>query len=128
MRKQILWVTSVMWGLSAATAVQAQDSANPFIGKWTVNWTSEVRPQEADLEITASGGKWKTAASSRKNPCIGREVPVEIKSVSAELLEFTAKFSEALAGCKDSNMTLTRAADGKISGMRGDAELTLTRK
>ena len=119
---------ALLMGTGGVASVHAQDAANPFIGKWKVEWQGEKKSQEADLEITASGGTWQTATSKRKDPCIGREAPVEIKSVNAEMLKFTAKFSEALAGCKDANMTLTRAADGKVSGTRGDAELTLTRK
>lgn len=129
MRKQILWVTSVMWGLSAATAVQAQDSANPFIGKWKVEWQGERRPQAADLEITASGGEWKTLASSRSDPCHGLAAPVEITSATADKLEFIIKSSTALQGCKDSpTLALVREADGKVSGLRGANSMTLTRK
>ncbi len=129
MRKQILWVTSVMWGLSAATAAQAQDAANPFIGKWKVEWQGERRQQAADLEITASGGQWKTLSSSRSDPCHGLAAPVDITSTTAEKLEFIIKFSTALQGCKDSStLSLAREADGKVSGLRGENPLTLTRK
>ena len=130
MRKQILWVTSVLWGLGTVTAAQAQDAAaNPFIGKWKVEWQGERRPQTADLEITASGGEWKTLASSRSDPCHGLAAPVEITSATADKLEFIIKSSAALHGCKDSpTLALVREADGKVSGLRGTNSMTLTRK
>ncbi|QIL70458.1 hypothetical protein G7048_08895 [Diaphorobacter sp. HDW4B] len=129
MKKQILWATCLLWGLGAGTSVQAQDAANPFIGKWNVEWQGDKKSQEAELEITASGGTWKTATSKRKDPCVGLAAPVEIASASAEKLEFIIKFSTALQGCKDSStLSLVRDADGKVSGLRGENPLTLTRK
>ena len=129
MRKQILWATCVLWGLGAVTSVQAQDAANPFIGKWKVEWQGERKLRVADLEITANGGQWKTLASSRGDTCLGLEAPVEITSTTAEKLKFIIKFSTALQGCKDSStVSLVREADGKVSGQRGENPLTLTRK
>ena len=81
MRRQILWATCVLWGLGAVTSVQAQDAANPFIGKWNVEWQGDKKSQEAELEITASGGTWKTATSKRKDPCVG----LAASSISASI-------------------------------------------
>ena len=52
MRRQILWATCVLWGLGAVTSVQAQDAANPFIGKWKVEWQGEKRLRVAELTVT----------------------------------------------------------------------------
>ena len=120
---------ALLMGVGGVASVHAQDAANPFIGKWKVEWQGEKRSQEADLEITASGGQWQTMASRKGDPCVGRAAPVEITSASAEKLEFIIKFSTALQGCKDSStLSLAREADGKVSGMRGENPLTLTRK
>ena len=39
-------------GLGAVTSVQAQDAANPFIGKWKVEWQGEKRLRVAELTVT----------------------------------------------------------------------------
>lgn len=107
----------------------AQDAAaNPFTGKWSVEWENGSRPQAADLEITASGGLWKTLATKRSDPCVGREAPLAITTSTADKLDFVIKFSDALQGCKDSKVSLMLDADGKVTGQRGGYALALKRK
>lgn len=123
------WVGGAVIGLvSGILPVSAQDAGNPFIGQWTVTWEGQKKPLQADLEITATGGRWQTASSSRSDPCVGREGAIEGEPKGPDEMTFTVKLSVALTGCKDFRIHLRREADGKITGRRGEAELTLTRR
>ena len=123
----------VAFSLVAATLLgsgiaKAQD-ANPFVGQWTVKWDGKKRSEVAELEITATGGKFRnTSGNSRYDPCLGLEAPVEIKKADAQDMAITARYSDVMQGCKDVNMKLQRGEDGKVTGQRGEFELRLDRK
>lgn len=112
---------------ASAAAVPAQP-ANPFLGKWRASWEGGHKPLTAALEITESGGSWKTLAFAKKNPCLGQTAPISIVSSSPEKLVLELKYSEAYAGCPDTKVVLMRAGDGTITGKRGHSELQLSRE
>ena len=99
-----------------------------FSVEWKVTWGGQTRDLEAELVITESGGSWKTFATTRNDPCVGREVPIAIESSTADTATITLKFSEVINGCPDSMVRLKLIDANKASGTRGKAELTLTKK
>lgn len=120
--------------VSVAFAAYAQ-SANPFIGTWDVTYTHQTKkspiPEEARgvLVITESGGTWRVyTRSTISDPCSGRETPIEIRSVNETQLRGTVKFSSLADTCKDSGIELKRDEQGRVTGRRGQYELTLTKK
>jgi len=117
----------LMLGL-ALPAVAWGQNANPFVGKWTVNWQGKSRPLQADLVITESGGTWKTFSQSRDDPCVGREAPVEIRAVDTKTLKLSVRHSEAVQGCKDTQVELELIDAQRATGKRGEIGLALTRK
>ena len=111
----------------AVQMVNAQ-ATNPFSGNWKVVWDGEAQTYEAKLVLTEQGGSWKTAARQKNNPCVGREVPVKLDTVSATELTATLGFSEVIPGCKDSRITLKVDSGNNVTGKRGKSDLTLTRE
>ena len=119
----IAWL-SVLSCISPAIA----QSENPFLGKWTATWDNkDGRPLQANLVITETGGTWQTLAQRRLDPCVGKEAPIEIKSVSQQELRFTARHSEVLMGCKDTNVKMHFQPDGTVTGSRGQDEMRFTK-
>ena len=124
--------------ITIGTSVLAQ-SPNPFVGTWKVTWEQQTRGSgviqggtrefEAEMIIAASGGSWKTlGASSRSDPCVGREVPIAIEKQTDDEVHVRLKFSEAVQGCTDSMVLLKRVDDKKLTGTRGNRELTATKR
>lgn len=102
---------------------------NPFIGKWTASWENKGgRPLEADVSITESGGTWQTLATRKNDPCVGKEAPIEIKSVSPKELRMSVRHSEVISGCKDTNVKMEMHEDGNVTGKRGSDEMTFVKK
>ena len=89
-------------------------------------WEGKKQIYDAKLVLAAQGGTWKTSARQRADPCVGREVPVKVDSITPEEAQLTLAFSEALNGCKDSKVVLKSTAAG-VTGTRGGIELTLKR-
>ena len=117
---------SVYW-LACKTAI-AQTASDPFIGHWTVTWEGHRKLHQADLEITDNGGYWQTYAWSGLDPCIGRRAPIERVRAEGNMQVLVVRFSQALQGCRDVKIVLRAAADGSLSGRRGESDLALTRK
>ena len=107
-------------------SVAHAQSTPPFYGTWTVTWEGKKQIYDAKLVLAAQGGTWKTSAGQRADPCVGREVPVKVDSITPEEAQLTLAFSEALNGCKDSKVVLKSTAAG-VTGTRGGIELTLKR-
>lgn len=119
----LVWVSV----LSCISPVLAQ-SENPFLGKWTVTWENkEGRPLQANVVITETGGTWQTLVRRKLDPCVGTAAPIEVKSVSPKEMRFTARHSEVLTGCKDTNVKLQLQSDGTITGTRGQDEMKFSK-
>ena len=113
-------------------SVQAQ-ATNPFIGKWEITFAVQTKAgiadnRSADLVIKPDGGTWQTHTRSGSDPCVGKEVPVVIDKMSEKELTASVKFSALHDFCKDLKLVLTADEQGKVSGRRGNTELTLKRK
>ena len=119
-------LASMVW--LACTPAIAQTASDPFIGNWAVTWEGHRKLNEADLEITETGGHWQTYAWNGLDPCIGRRAPIERVRADGNRQVLVVRFSQALQGCRDVRIVLRAAADGSLSGTRGENPLTLTRK
>ena len=116
----------------AVCAAQAQ-ATNPFVGSWDVTFPIQTNTgtdnRTADLVVKNDGGTWQTHTRNRSNdPCVGKEVPVVIDKISEKELTGSVKFSTLHDFCKDVRLILTADEQGKVSGRRGNTELTLKRK
>lgn len=121
-----LWLLLATAGTPAQ--VQAQvPVAKPFIGKWSAEWQTDQQRYEAVMVITETGGTWQTYIRRRSNPCAGREVQMQHDKVSADALEMTLKFEDAIPGCKNARVRLQVDDKGTVTGKRSEHELLLKR-
>ena len=118
-------ISSLLTISLALPAVAWGQSANSFVGKWSVTWQGKNRPFQADLVITESGGTWKTFAQNRDDPCVGREAPVEIRTIDTKNLKLSVRHSEVVQGCKDTRVELELIDAERAIGKRGEVELAL---
>ena len=110
----------------AALAI-AQDAAN-YSGKWRAQVTPPSgRTYEANVVIDDKVGTWQALASSRNDPCVGRPVPIAVLSATNDELSFRIKHAEAIPGCIDSTVRVTRVDDKSMKGTRGTQPLVLVR-
>ena len=118
-----------LFAIVLAFPVLAQ-SPNPYDGTWAVSFDGQ---RTADLEGTVvvkdGGGMWKVLAKSRKNPCIGREAPITVKTASADELVFEINRSKVLTGCEDLTMKFKKVDGTTLSGKTSSgAVILLTRQ
>ena len=66
------------------------------------------------MEITETGGTWKTATMSRNNACFGRQVPIQHDRATSDSLDMTLKFSDVITGCNNATVKLRLDDKGTI--------------
>lgn len=123
MRKLILPLA-----LAAACPLALADAAAPFVGKWSAQWQTDRQTYDAEFEVTPTGGWWKTATSSRKNVCAGRQVPLQHDEAAADKLDVTLRFDEVIQGCSNVRVKLKLDDKGNVVGTRSGYELQLKRQ
>ncbi len=113
---------------TASTLALAQvPVAKPFLGKWSVEWQTDQSRYDAVMTITETGGTWQTYIRRRSNPCAGREVQMQHDKVTADTLEMTLKFEDAIPGCRNARVRLQVDDKGTVTGKRSEHELQLKR-
>lgn len=106
--------------------------SNPYNGKWLAKFQGERGgAREAELVVKNDGGTWKvwgTSHDTKRNPCIGRDLPIAVQRASIGELAFRIESSKALSGCTDRSVTLKRVDDKTLQGQFDDGRtLTLVR-
>lgn len=106
---------------------------NPHDGKWLAKFQDKRGGvQEAALVVKDDGGAWKilgTSHDTKRNPCIGRDLPIAVQRASTGELAFRIEGSKVLAGCPDGSVALKRVDDKTLEGQFGDGRaLTLVRE
>jgi hypothetical protein len=110
----------------------AQAPAN-WVGTYKITWPAERgHTLEAKMELTAAGaGTWQTYAArgvGDRNPCVGREVPIQVEEASEREAKILLKFADALPGCKNATVQLKAGDNNTITGTRGKADLTIEKR
>jgi hypothetical protein len=108
-------------------AAWAQTPPN-WVGTYKITWTAERgHTLESKMELTAAGtGTWHThVARASRDPCVGREVPVQVEEATEREAKLLLKFADALPGCKNVTVQLKAGDNNTITGTRGKAELTV---
>lgn len=125
--RSVAATATLMIGLLVTIHAHAQVAA-PFIGTWKATWQTDKKSYEAVMTVTEAGGTWQTATQDRKNPCVGREVPMKVESNTQTEVQFQLQFSEVIRGCQNATVALKASPDGTVTGTRGKYELVLLRK
>ncbi|BEP95796.1 hypothetical protein GmRootA79_41800 [Acidovorax sp. A79] len=118
---------ATLWGAAGIATVAHAQTPAPFVGIWTVAWQGVRTPQQARLVITESGGTYKSNATSRDDPCVGKQVPIVLEDVDGEEATVLLKFSEALHGCTDRKLKIKKVDDKNMMGSFGKTAATITR-
>jgi len=124
LRQCSLWLLLTGAGMPALAQVPV---AKPFLGKWSAEWQTDQHRYEAVMNITETGGTWQTYIRRRSNPCAGREVQLQHDKVTADTLEMTLKFEDAIPGCRNARVRLQVDDKGTVTGKRSEHELQLKR-
>ena len=96
-------------------------STNPYNGTWTVSFDGR---RTADLEGTVvlkdAAGTWEVLARSAKNPCVGREAPITVRTASAGELICEVNRSKVSTGGKDLDDEIEEVDDKALTGELSD--------
>ncbi|WPH19880.1 hypothetical protein [Variovorax paradoxus] len=129
--KHILWRTAACTGMLAmAAGPAAAQSADGLEGDWTARITlKNGRQVDAQLQLQAAGGTWRTLAQNPNDPCVGIPTPTQWRRVESGVYELHLQGSKALTGCRDNLITFQQLDAGTLRG-RSDAaaEIVLTRR
>jgi hypothetical protein len=114
-------------GLSlGATAL----AANPYEGTWDLAFDgAKAAEVEGTVVVNGDGGSWHVDALSKKNPCIGRTVPIAVKTATETDFVFEVLRSKELSACKNWTVKLKRVDAKTLKGEFADGrEITLERR
>jgi hypothetical protein len=125
------------WGAAAcagmlplAAGLAAAQAADGLEGDWTARITlKNGRQVNAQLQLQAAGGTWRTLAQNTGDPCVGIPTPTQWRRVESGVYELHLQGSKALTGCRDNLITFQQLDAGTLRG-RSDAgaEIVLTRR
>jgi hypothetical protein len=125
MQVKAMILASCLLGFVAAAF--AQDAVN-YSGKWRAQVTPPSgKTYDANVVIEDKAGTWQAMATSRNDPCVGRPVPIAVLTATSDELTFRIKHAEAIPGCVDSTVRVTRVDDKTMKGTRGTQPLVLVR-
>ncbi|MBT2334364.1 hypothetical protein J7E49_10660 [Variovorax paradoxus] len=99
-------------------------------GEWKARITVKSGRQfDAQLQLQAAGGTWRTLAQIPGDPCVGIPTPMQWRRVESGVYELHFQGSKALTGCRDNLITFQQLDAGTLRG-RSDAgaEIVLTRR
>jgi hypothetical protein len=120
------WLLAVGLGFALGAPVHA---ANPYNGSWKLFFDTSTEDLEGTVVVKDDGGTWRVDAKSKKNPCIGSESPIAVKTSSETELVFEVQRSKLLASCKDWTVKLKRVDEKTLKGHFADnREITLRKQ
>lgn len=110
------WIPCLAFAIGLPLTSAAQ-TPHPWDGTWTLGFDgSRTSDLEGTVVVQGQGGSWRVATQSSKNPCVGREAPILVRSATADELVFEVKRSSVLASCKDWTMTFKKVDDKTLRG------------
>lgn len=120
-------------GSALLASIAFAQGSNPFNGKWLAKFQGERGgAREAELVVKDDAGTWKvfgTSHDTKRNPCMGRDLPIAVQRASTGEFAFRIESSKALTGCTDRSVTLKRVDDKTLEGQFDDGRmLTLVRE
>ena len=104
-----------IWLAIFSASALAQQPA-PLHGKWLGVIKGQGGGElSVELVLAETGSTWRflpRGNQGHRNPCVGREFPVVLKSQTATELSFEIRGAQILQGCINQTATLT-STDGK---------------
>lgn len=122
--------TLVLWLAACACGSISAQTPSFWVGTWKVTWpNTQGKVQEAKMVVTESGaGSWQTYTRALDNPCIGREVPIQVEQAGDGSARILLKFGDAIAGCTNSTVELKVGDNKAVTGTRGKQAISLEKR
>ncbi|MBT9598483.1 MAG: hypothetical protein IV094_21040 [Vitreoscilla sp.] len=122
------WIPCLAFAIGLPLSSAAQPP-HPWDGTWTLGFDgSRTSDLEGTVVVQGQGGSWRVATQSSKNPCVGREAPILVKSATADELVFEVNRSSVLAGCRNWTMTFKKVDDKTLQGNFTDGRVVQLRR
>ena len=108
--------------LLLALPAQAQQTST-LLGNWSGTFKGRGSELGVAMTVKATGGTWTflpSGATGQRNPCVGKALPVVVKSRTDTELVIEIEGARVLQGCLDANVRL-RSPNGKsLAGLFED--------
>jgi len=115
--------------LSSAAFAQ---SASTFSGQWRGTTHSPENGKEIQFEVNLSemNGTWKYFSSGRKanTSCLGREFPLNVKTLADGRWRFQVDGSSVIRGCPSFALTVEQTNEQTLSGVFADGRTAALKK
>jgi hypothetical protein len=125
-----LWAGAGAAVLALAAGPAAAQPVEGLEGDWKVRITLKSgRQVDAQLQLQASGGTWRTLAQNAGDPCVGMPTPTQWRRIDSGVYELHLQGSKALTGCRDNLIIFQQVDAGTLKGQSdAGAEIVLTRR
>lgn len=129
MKRTLLWLCAA-GAVALAVGGAAAQTPDGLEGEWKARITIKSGRQfDADLQLQATGGTWRTLFQNPGDPCVGIPTPMQWRRLDNGAYELHFQSSKALTGCRDNLITFQRVDAGTLRGQSdAGAEIVLTRR
>ena len=128
--KRALRVLCATGAIALAAGGAAAQPPDGLEGEWKARITvKNGRQIDADLQLQATGGTWRTLLQNPGDPCIGIPTPMQWRRLDSGAYELHFQSSKALTGCRDNVITFQRVDATTLKGTSdAGAQIVLTRR
>ncbi|MET3373767.1 hypothetical protein ABIC89_002830 [Variovorax boronicumulans] len=128
--KRALRVLCATGAIALAAGGAAAQTPDGLEGEWKARITvKNGRQIDADLQLQATGGTWRTLLQNPGDPCIGIPTPMQWRRLDSGAYELHFQSSKALTGCRDNVITFQRVDATTLKGTSdAGAQIVLTRR
>ena len=100
----------LLLGLASVSWAQGPASLD---GNWTAKWSTDKGvPAQADVVIKGQEGTWhRLGGDPRSDPCVFRQTPLAVRSVTQDEVVVEVLRAKMLQGCEDATFTFRRVDD-----------------
>lgn len=128
--KRALRMLCAAGAVAMAAGGAAAQTPEGLEGEWKGRITVKSGRQfDADLQLQATGGTWRTLLQNPNDPCVGIPTPMQWRRLDSGSYELHFQSSKALTGCRDNLITFQRVDATTLKGQSDvGAEIVLTRR
>ncbi|PIF74999.1 hypothetical protein CLU95_2137 [Variovorax sp. 54] len=128
--KRALRMLCAAGAAALAAGGAAAQTPDGLEGEWKARITVKSgRQVDADLQLQATGGTWRTLFQNPNDPCVGIPTPMQWRRLESGAYELNFQPSKTLTGCRDTLITFQRVDATTLKGTSdAGAEIVLTRR
>ena len=126
-------VIKIAFALLLVNSVVNAQSVSAATGRWSGTMKSPQTGNELTIKANISelNGTWVYASSGnskKAGPCLNRELPLLIKTLSNTKMMFSVDGASQVAGCPSFNVNFERSDDQTLTGVFGDGRSVTLKK